>query len=123
MGLAYLVVSIDTQDLHNDKFWVMKIPSQQCKDQTLDNMTRSAVMGTSMRPTLWPGDTVLLVEYNKEKPVVEGDLVLTHNNTLHRVYGAYDDYFTMWGDNNLVPDTERIPYSEIKKIGCGALYG
>lgn len=104
------------------KVWIEKNPSQQCANKTLQQFQTGTVVGMSMRPTIWPGDTTLQVPFDPSKPLVEGDMVIA-NGTLHRIYALYDGYFLMMGDNNEVVDYRRYNITDIQTIVCGVLAG
>lgn len=98
--------------------------SLQCQDVTLKDMKPIEVQGMSMQPAIYDGDTVLVVEYNKDLPIVQGDIIRMQFDDwfmIHQVIAVYDIGVITKGLNNDVND-DMISYDQITGVVCGVLY-
>lgn len=123
--VAAIVANLSSFELHP---WVVKTPSSQCAGYNLTAMRAERFTGSSMVPSIFPGDTPLSIPYNVSRPIVLGDRVMVNVSngsslTLHTVFSAYKDYFVLRGDNNYVADAARYNYSQIVRVVCGVTYG
>jgi hypothetical protein len=90
---------------------------------TLENVTLAKALGSSMRPSIETGDTMLIKPYTKDTPLREGMIVSYTKDgkeLVHRIDALYIDYFTAKGDNADV--AEDVPYSAINGIVVGVLF-
>lgn len=92
-------------------------------DVVIKNVSANKITGFSMRPTIFTGNTLLLVTYDNQK-LKEGEIIIFENeeniSVTHRIKGIYADYLYTQGDNNQAH--EKINYSQIKYIVVGVLY-
>ncbi len=90
---------------------------------TLENVTLAKALGSSMRPSIETGDTMLIKLYTKDTPLREGMIVSytqDEKELVHRIDALYADYFTAKGDNADL--TEDVPYSAIDGVVVGVLF-
>jgi hypothetical protein len=101
-------------------------PSQQCSGIDIGDMKimRIPAKTGSMRPHIYSGDKVLVVNYDPSIDLVLGDVV-ANNGVLHRITAIdyRDNYYLMKGDNIRRPDSTRYNISETKYVVCGVLRG
>ena len=110
-------------------FRVMR-ESEQCAGKTMHNLRNPKidVEGTSMSPAIMPESTLLATKYQKNKAIVEGDIVAvrlsnsTYDYMVHRVFSVYKDGLFLIGDNNQVPDSTLYSYDQIEYVICGAIW-
>lgn len=91
---------------------------------TLENVTLAKALGSSMRPTIQTGDTMLIKPYTEDTPLREGMIVSYSKDgkeLVHRIDALYADHFTAKGDNSEA--TEDVSYSAINGIVVGVLFG
>lgn len=86
-----------------------------------------SVSGSSMRPTIFTGNTILYREFNHDFDTVEeGDIVRFRYGdgaVVHRVAGNYvrtSGKVVTLGDNN--EGTEHVPVENITHVAVGTLY-
>lgn len=90
---------------------------------TLENVTVAKALGSSMRPTIQTGDTMLIKPYTKDTPLREGMIVSYTKGgkeLVHRIDALYTDHFTAKGDNSDV--SEDVSYSAINGVVVGILF-
>lgn len=90
---------------------------------TLENVTLAKALGSSMRPTIETGDTMLIKPYTPDTPLREGMIVSYTQNEkelVHRIDALYSDHFTAKGDNS--DATEDVAYSAINGVVVGVLF-
>jgi len=101
------------------------MPSEQCKGKKLSQLEQMDVQGLSMEPTVFHTDTLLIMDYDKRRDIVPGDLVVIEldeeTNMMHRATSVYDDEIITKGDGNGAYDEQPFAYSQIKYIVCGVL--
>ncbi len=91
---------------------------------SIEGVTVAKALGSSMRPTIQTGDTMLIKSYTKETPLREGMIVSYTKDgkeLVHRIDALYVDYFTAKGDNSDV--SEDVSYSAINGVVVGVLFG
>ena len=83
--------------------------------------------GSSMQPTFFEGNTVLLKKYNESIKLKSGDMVRYLQNcdgkgyaTIHRINAVYDEYLVMIGDNVL--HYEYVEFCQITDVVIGIIY-
>ena len=89
----------------------------------VDGVSLAKALGSSMRPTIQTGDTLLIKPYAKDTPLKEGMIVsytTEGQDRIHRIDGLYVDFFMAKGDNSDI--AEKIPYSAINGIVVGVLF-
>jgi len=101
-------------------------PSEQCSGVNFKNMELMIMPHKtgSMRPTIYAGDRVLVVDYNPDKNLVLGDIV-SNSDVLHRIV-AIDEgkqTYRLKGDNNYRTDPTNTNFNETIKVVCGILRG
>jgi hypothetical protein len=81
--------------------------------------------GTSMQPSIYSGNTVLLEEYRGEN--LDGGEIVRYRSgeghIIHRIESSYDDtrgYVLTKGDNSRT--TEKVDTSRITHVAVGVLY-
>lgn len=89
-----------------------------------ENVTLGKALGSSMRPTIHTGDTLLLKPYDENTPLREG-LIVSYKtekgiDSVHRIDGLYVDYFFAKGDSS--EEVEKVAYSAINGIVVGVLF-
>lgn len=90
---------------------------------TLENVTLAKALGSSMRPSIETGDTMLIKPYTSDTPLREGMIVSYTQNEkelVHRIDALYADHFTAKGDNS--DTTEDVAYSAINGVVVGVLF-
>ncbi|MDI6737386.1 MAG: S26 family signal peptidase [Nanoarchaeota archaeon] len=90
---------------------------------TLENVTVAKALGSSMRPTIQTGDTMLIKPYSKDTPLREGMIVSYKTggqDQIHRIDGLYVDFFMAKGDNS--ETAEKVLYSAINGVVVGVLF-
>ena len=110
-----------------ETYWVNVLPSKQCagvKISSMIELTNTESTG-SMRPTIFGGDVLLAVKYNRNKELVLGDIVVTKTGTAHRIVALNDDteVYYLRGDNNFKPDFFGIDYEDTEYVVCGVIRG
>jgi hypothetical protein len=112
-------VSMPNAPVVHSRVWSIKKPNVQCENRTPN--TTTTVYGSSMLPTIWPGDNVHMVDYDGTRPLTEGSIVYVLDNEsfmMHRVQAVYEDYVITMGDNNAKPDERRIPFTSVSYVVC-----
>jgi hypothetical protein len=98
--------------------------SEQCKNKKLNTMEEHYLFGKSMLPTISDKEKLLVIPYDRRKPLVSGDIVVFKNGetVIHRVVGVYEEwgYVITKGDNNLYED-EPTKLENIYKVVCGVI--
>lgn len=90
---------------------------------TLEDVTVAKALGSSMRPTIETGDTMLIKPYTEDTPLREGMIVSYSKDgkeLVHRIDALYTDHFTAKGDNSDV--SEDVSYSAINGVVVGILF-
>ena len=110
-------------------YWQNHHASEQCAGQSHARMLGIEVTARtgSMRPTFDAGHTLLIVDYNSSRGLVEGDIVAVRQEgkaVIHRVVAVSDqhEYFLLKGDNTARPDSVRWEYDSLLYVVCGVLY-
>ena len=99
-------------------------PSKQCSGVELERLRKIKVIYEtgSMRPYIYKGDVLLVVNYNPDIDLVQGDVV-SNSGILHRITGITlgKSYFYMKGDNNKDYDYKDYLANETDYVVCGVL--
>lgn len=89
----------------------------------VDGVSLAKALGSSMRPTIQTGDTLLIKPYTSDTPLREGMIVsytTDGQDQVHRIDGLYVNFFMAKGDNS--ETAEKVPYSAINGIVVGVLF-
>jgi hypothetical protein len=115
------------QPISAENYWQNVFPSEQCAGVSINNMIRAKNPHRtgSMRPYLYAGDTLLMVNYDPNKPLVLGDVVSVSGKYLHRIIAISDKDQIYWtkGDNNAAKDRFPAHFNETTTVVCGVLRG
>jgi len=90
---------------------------------SVEGVTLAKALGSSMRPTIETGDTMLIKPYTEDTPLREGMIVSYSKEgkeLVHRIDALYADHFTAKGDNSQA--TEDVFYSAINGVVVGILF-
>lgn len=90
---------------------------------SIEGVSLAKALGSSMRPTIQTGDTMLIKPYTKDTPLREGMIVSYSKDgkeLVHRIDALYADFFTAKGDNSDV--SEDVSYSAINGVVVGVLF-
>lgn len=101
----------------------MQLSSEDGGMVVAENLSWSGLHGPSMEPTLFPGNTLLLRQYNPDIRLEEGQIIrfIYENRTyVHRVLAVYEDKVITQGDNS--DRTESILPKDITHVVVGVLY-
>ena len=87
--------------------------------------TEKIDMGTSMNPTIWAGNNLLIKKYTPDQNdlIQEGSILIYNNKgtrAVHRVIAKYKDELYMAGDNTA--NYESISYNQLEGIVVGVIY-
>lgn len=108
---------------------VFSVEKEGCNYKLLNNsvifedVAVAKALGSSMRPTIQTGDTMLIKPYTKDTPLREGMIVSYTKDgkeLVHRIDALYADFFTAKGDNSDI--SEQVPYTAIDGIVVGILF-
>jgi hypothetical protein len=100
-------------------------PSEQCRGKRVSSMTAlvNPHFTGSMRPYLYGGDTIYVVDYDSRRDLVLGDIIGT-DVLLHRIVAIDYEDRVLWtkGDNNLGVD-DPVSFDVVEFVVCGVFRG
>lgn len=110
----------DSSPIHNDVEF--NLSGDELEVEDVDSY--GEIYGSSMEPTLFNENTVIVREYTTQD-IDQGDIVRysdEDNYVIHRVTGDYEDegYVMTKGDNNV--GSEKVLVEDIEHIIVGVLY-
>lgn len=125
-----IIYNSNTLDLPQPNINFIQAPHAEVDYLILSNsicvngVTTQQLFGSSMRPTAFTGNTLLLKEYNKTTDVLKEGMIIIYDSgnskVAHRIEALYNNKLALQGDNNYY--SEEIYYENITDIVVGVLF-
>ena len=91
----------------------------------IHNVKTDSFTGSSMQPTIWTGNRLIIKEYNRDYDVLKEGMIIMYKTesglVVHRIKAIYYSHILTQGDN-LYEQSEKIKYEDVKYIIQGVLY-